>query len=191
MKTLTADLIQDLTTDTQAYRNQVLKLKELPLETLNWKADANSWSVLECMEHLNLCGDFYLSEITKRIAETAHKQNTTYFKSGWFGNYFANSMLPKEKLTKVKTFKKVNPTVIGSQLGKQTLDRFIDQQDVLLQLLEKAKTVDLTKTKTATLVGNFLKLRLGDAFRVVVYHNKRHLVQAEKVLAICEELSLV
>ena len=101
------------------------------------------------------------------------------FKSGFLGNYFAKSMLPKEKLNKMKTFKDKNP--IGSKLDKSTIDNFILQQEQILNLLEKAREVDLNKTKTAISISKWIKLKMGDTFRVVIYHNERHLVQANKI----------
>ncbi|MEO9077333.1 MAG: DinB family protein, partial [Gelidibacter sp.] len=34
---------------------------------------------------------------------------------------------------------------------------------------------------TAISISNLIKLKVGDTFRVVVYHNERHLVQANRI----------
>ena len=135
--------------------------------------------MLECIEHLNLYGDFYLPEIENRIRQSKYPA-TSNFKSGWLGNYFAKSMLPREKLNKMKTFKDKNP--LGSQLDKSTLDRFTQQQKKTLDLLDKARKVSLNHTKTSVSISKWITLKLGDTFRVVIYHNQRHLVQAANVL---------
>ena len=80
----------------------------------------------------------------------------------------------------MKTFKDKNP--VGKKLDKTTLDRFLEQQFVFLELLEKTRKVNLKKTKTSILISNFIKLRLGDTLRVQVAHNERHLDQAERVI---------
>ncbi|CAM3938785.1 DinB family protein [Flavobacterium antarcticum] len=174
-------LLEDLISRTQTNIKEAEKYSKLSIETLNSKVDPNSWSVLECLEHLNLYGDFYLPEIKKRmeISTTIPREN---FKSGFLGNYFAMAMVPKKPLKKMKTFKDKNP--IGSELDQTTISRFIKQQEVLLQLLEKAKTVDLSKIKTAISISKLIKLKLGDTFRVVVYHNDRHILQANKILVL-------
>lgn len=146
---------------------------------LNKRLTNESWSVLECLEHLNLYGNFYLPEIKNRI-ERSNTKATTEFKSGWLGNYFAQSMLPKEKLNKMKAFKSMNP--IHSSLSKTTVTVFIDQQRKSLDLLNAAKDVDLNKVKTSISITSLIKLKLGDTFRFLIYHNKRHIVQAQKVL---------
>ncbi len=172
-------LICDLIERTLTNINQAEKYSNLSIEKLNWRFDKSSWSILECLEHLNLYGDFYISEIQKRI-ETSKNLNTKDFKSGLLGNYFANSMLPKENLNKIKTFKDKNP--IGSKLDKTTIVRFISQQNQILELLDKSRQVNLNKIKTAISISKLIKLRLGDTFKVLIYHNERHIVQANKLL---------
>ncbi len=172
-------LIQDLIERTQRNINQAEKFRSLSIDKLNWKAELESWSILECLEHLNLYGDFYIPELKNQI-ESSKTSATKNFKSGILGNYFAKMMLPQEKLNKMKTFKDKNP--IGSKLDTKTIDRFILQQEQLLNLLNKARKISLGKTKTAVSISKFIKLRIGDTFRVVIYHNERHLVQANIML---------
>lgn len=180
MKSTNKELLQDLIQRTQDHLNQAERYLQMDKEALNWKENSEKWSVLECMEHLNRYGDFYIPEISQRLQTGKKASDTSRFKSGWLGNYFAESMLPKEKLNKMKTFASMNP--VGSQLDKGVLEKFITQQKQLLELLDKARKIDLNKTKTAISISKFIKLRLGDTFRVVIYHNYRHIVQVEKTL---------
>jgi len=177
--TITSEkLIQDLIERTRININQAEKFSHLPTEILNWRVKKESWSILECFEHLNLYGNFYIPEIKKRI-ESSKSQPNKNFKSGILGNYFAKSMLPKEKLNKMKTFKDKNP--IGSTLDKTTIERFVSQQEKIFNLLDKSREIDLNNTKTAISISKLIKLKLGDTFRVVIYHNERHLEQAKKI----------
>ncbi|NRB63452.1 MAG: DinB family protein [Saprospiraceae bacterium] len=173
------ELIQELIELTHNNMNVVQSLKEMPIETLHQKEDAQSWNILECVEHLNRYGDFYIPEIRMRI-EQSDKDHVKDFKSGILGNYFAKSMLPKEKLNKMKTFKVMNPE--DCPLNKNVLDTFLFKQEQLLALLEKSKTINLTKVKTAISISTWIKLRLGDTLRVVIYHNYRHIVQIKNIL---------
>jgi len=167
----------DLTQEHLAFAESLLLKTDAEL---NKRLTNESWSVLECLEHLNLYGNFYLPEIKNRI-ETSTTKATTEFKSGWLGNYFAQSMLPKEKLNKMKAFKSMNP--IHSSLSKNTVTIFIDQQKQLLDLLNASRNVNLNKVKTNISITTLIKLKVGDTFRFLIYHNKRHAVQAQKVLA--------
>ena len=179
MKIDSEKLIQDLVERTRININQVERFNTLSEELLNRKPGPDKWSILECIAHLNLYGDFYIPEITKRIAKSK-TESTKTFKAGILDNYFAQTMLPKEKLNKMKTFNDKNP--MGSFLDKTTLQRFLNQQEQLLDLLNMAGKIDLNKTKTAISISKWIKLKLGDTFRVVIYHNDRHMVQANKIL---------
>jgi len=181
MKINSSLLISELTTYTNSHLEYINSLKSVSDDVLNSKKDSNSWSALECLEHLNLCLNFYVPEIRKRM-KTSSIPKSDFFKANYLGNKFALSMLPKEKMKKVKTFKKVNP--IHSELNKErTIGTFIHHQQQLLQLLQLAEGKNLTTVKTSTLLP-FFKLQLGNTLRVIIYHNERHLAQAKKALPV-------
>lgn len=182
MKLSNTALIADLEKRTLENKGLAQALLTEPLEDLNRKRTPESWSALECVEHLNRYGYFYLPEIKNKLKTAQKVSETTLFKSGVLGNYFAKSLLPKEKLNKMKTFANMNPN--GSQLGLDVLKTFINQQDETLEILSKARTVHLHKTKTAISISKLIKLRLGDTLRVVIYHNQRHLAQANRALKV-------
>lgn len=142
---------------------------------------------MECLEHLNLYGDFYLPEIEK-VINNAKSKNEPIFKSGILGNYFAGSMLPKAKLNKMKTFKDKNP--LSSFLDNNTIDRFINQQIKMLDLLNQARSVSLNKEKTPITLTKLIKLKLGDTFRFVINHNIRHIKQIQNNIKSQKEVIL-
>ena len=171
--------ILELETYVQKHLSFAEELNSLPISTLQMKANQSSWSVLECMEHLNLYASFYNPEIKKRIDVSKFK-TSPIFKSGFLGNKFSLDMLPKKGMKTMKTFKSKNP--IHSDLNKeQVLNSFINHQQELLLLLGSAKNIDLTMVKTSLTIP-LLKFRLGDTFRFVIYHNERHIVQAKNIL---------
>ena len=171
-------LIQTLLEQTRQIINQSEKLKSYDLDTLTWKENEISWSILECFEHLNLYGDFYLPQMDSKIKNSSTKTDLE-FKSGILGNYSAKSMLPKEKLNKMKTFKDKNP--LNSNLDKTVIDRFIDQQIKLLDLLNQSRNVSLNKVKIQTSVSSIIKLKLGDTFQFFINHIIRHLKQIDRI----------
>ena len=172
------ELLEDLIARTDLVLADCARLKELSEEELNHQPVPGKWSPLECLEHLNRYGDFYLPEIEKRLNNAA-KSDAAIFKSGMLGNYFAKSMLPDAKA--MHTFKNMNPSF--SSIRKDTLDTFINQQNRYRKLLEKAKDYNLNGIKTSISISKLIKLKLGDTFRVVIYHNQRHMEQAKRALA--------
>ncbi|MDT0552331.1 DinB family protein [Urechidicola vernalis] len=173
------DLLKELEKITLNNITEVEAFQKLPLTKLNWKSDPKSWSILECIEHLNLYGDFYLPEIEKQLSssESIFENN---FRSGLIGNYFAKLMLPRQPLNKMKTLKDKNP--LGSALEHNCLEKFLIQQQELLKILDLVKHKSLNKIKTSISISKWLKLKLGDTLRVVIYHNFRHVLQANNAL---------
>ncbi|MCL7753253.1 DinB family protein [Polaribacter sp. Z022] len=179
MVSTSKQLIQDLLDLTHKNLNDVDKFKSESINSLNWKENLKSWSVLECIEHLNRYGDSYIPEIENKIKNSNYKSSGK-FTSNWLGKYFSKSVSYNESLNKMKTFKSMNP--LNSKLDINVLEKFINQQNQIIKLLEKAKDVDLDKTKTAISISKWIKLRLGDSFRVLIFHNERHIKQAQKSL---------
>lgn len=171
-------LISELKATVNKHISYVEELKEISESKLQTKLDETSWSVLECIEHLNLYVIFYNKEIKKRMEASTFVASST-FKSSFLGNKFSLDMLPKERMKTMKTFKSKNP--IYSTLNKETvLSNFINLQQELLKLLIFAESKNLTKIKTSLTIP-ILKFRLGDTFRFVINHNERHIIQAKKI----------
>lgn len=176
MQTDNNTLIDEMLALMDTATEKAKRFRELPESQLNFKESPERWSILECIEHLNRYGDFYLPEIEKSILHGKPKDSD--FKSGAVGNWFANLMKVKNgKIFKMKTPADKNP--LGSMLTALTIDRFLKQQERLKSLLNQARNTDLTKTKVPISLTKFMKLRLGDTFRFFVYHIERHILQAE------------
>ncbi|TZF94889.1 DinB family protein [Chryseobacterium panacisoli] len=179
MKILASALLDELKETTRQHLQYAQILTQKTEEELNFRTSQDSWSPLECLEHLNRYGAFYIPEISNRIAASKTTPGVD-FKPGILGNYFANMMLPKKKQNAMKTLKAMNP--IHSQLNKRVVEEFISQQKQLLELLEKAQNIDLERTKTSISISKLIKLKLGDTFRFVIYHNVRHIEQIKRIL---------
>ena len=173
------ELILDLIERTRININQVEKLKQLPIEVLNKRTLDKSWTILECIEHLNRYSDFYNPELNQQI-QLAQNNSSIIFKSGLLGNYFINSIDPDKKNKKMKTLAAMNP--LGSNLSINVLEKFLLEQHELLNILKKSKVVDINKTKIKTSISKHIKLKLGDTLSFIVLHNQRHILQANTIL---------
>ena len=170
-------LISSLEGYVRQHQDDVQGFQKLTDAQLNQKANPERWSLLECIEHLNRYGDYYLPAIEKALNQSSYPPSVN-FRPGLMGNYFAKSMLPKEKLNKTKTFSNMNP--INSALDRSVLQRFLDQQETMLRLLNRAKETNLTWVKVPISIARWIRFRLGDVFRVVIFHNIRHFEQAKQ-----------
>lgn len=180
MQTDNHTLIEELLELTEQATLTAMDLRALPEDKLNFREHPEKWSILECIEHLNRYGEFYLPELEKAVLSHKAAAPLPIYRSGLLGNYFANLMkVSNGKMTKMKTPADKNPS--GSNLTPLTIDRFLKQQEMLKSLLNRAREADLTKTKVPISLTRFIKLRLGDTFRFFVYHIERHILQANKI----------
>lgn len=175
----TDKLIQSLTDTSNDILNNAEYFISLDIKSLTFKPDPDSWNILECVEHLNLYYNFYLPEISNSIKQSKSTP-VAIFKPGFLGNYFANSMLPKDKLNKMKTFKDKNP--LNDNLDKSVITTFIENQKTFADLIRLSCSVNLNKAKVKISIAPFIRLKLGDTLRFITNHNMRHLKQIENLL---------
>lgn len=150
----------------------------LELSLLNYKPAADSWSILECLEHLNRYSRYYNQVLAMAIAAnpTANPQQTISY--SWLGKKSLDSVRP-DNGKKIKTVRHMNPN--NSQLGRQTLENFLDHQTELLRLLDKAKGADLNRKVIPIEFFKLLKLRIGETLEFMALHQERHMQQALNV----------
>lgn len=174
------DLLEALTDRTRENLRIAETFLALPSSALHQRPRPDAWNALECLAHLNKYSAYYLPEMRQRMATTKHRSNTETFTSSWLGNKFAASMKPGEKMRKISAPGNANPVKHAELVTETTLTDFLRSQEETLELLTLAASVDLTKTTTGTSLTNLLRLRLGDTLRVVIYHNWRHMEQAQR-----------
>lgn len=173
------DLLKELSNYSQDHLRRAERLQALDFQTLSKRPNTQSWSANDCAQHLNMYFDYYLPEIKRRL-ESAPKGQAKHFKAGLLGDYFAKSMFPQEELNTMKTLKKTNP--LNFESNKNALPNLINNLKEMQALLIKLEKFDLARIKTSISISSLIKLKLGDTLRVVIYHNERHLRQAERAL---------
>ena len=177
-------LIENLLDQTEIILKKAIEWQLIPHSTFALRPTSESWSANECLQHLNSYGRFYLPAIKNALSKSQIDENASQFSPGWLGNYFTKLMMPDidgKVSKKMKSPKDHSPkTIIESRL---VISEFIDQQEKLLALLNTAKKFDLNTVKVGISIAPFIKLKLGDVFRFVIFHQVRHILQAERALA--------
>ena len=160
------------------------EFEELTKEQLFWNSDKNSWSIAQCLAHINAYYRFYIPVFIERIKNSRFQEPTEIFQSSPLGN----STYIRVKLGKVKNVKRklksakdYNPLINTNLKTENSLNEFIENQNKLIEILEAAKKINIRKTKTPFSIRPIVKLRIGDAFQYIVYHCERHIEQANKV----------
>lgn len=158
--------------------------KQMNRQALERRPRPDAWNALECLEHLNRYGEFYLPVVTKSLAAMQPVANPEEqrFRFSWWGNYFLDAVAPKPvgEMKTMNAFKNMNPS--GDEVGSEVIDTFLKHQQQWLGILKRIQAYDLGSVRTRTTI-KFVYLRLGDTLRVVIYHNKRHVDQALRAIA--------
>ncbi len=183
---LVETLIKKLSILTAGLSNEVKeKFEHLSEEQLYWKPNERSWSIANIFEHLNAFYRYYIPVFNGKIANTRFNQPTETFTSSPMGRAAYRSV----KLGKVynvkrklKSRKEYNPIFNDNLRSNHPINEFLDYQEQFKELLEKAKQVDLRKTKCPLSLRPVVKLNLGDSLLYLAYHTERHIYQAKRIL---------
>jgi hypothetical protein len=172
-----SELIQLLVNQTKDHLSLVQTLKTKEKSKLEFKANDQSWSTLQCIEHLCRYADYYIPAINNVIINVKLGKKDSNFKSGWLGNYFAESMLPDSpKSKRMSTFKNMNPS--DGIIRNDVLFAFEAQLNQLIDLLESSRKKEILNIRIPITLSKFIRIKTGDTFRFVINHHERHLRQA-------------
>lgn len=175
-----SDLINNLTVSTKEILNFTKnRLENCDVAILSKPSNSGGWSILQCLDHLNSYGCYYLPAIEKSLLNGEKYSKNDQFESSWLGNYFTKMMLPNSP----KKYKAVKKHLPNTDLNaKGVISEFLNQQKLLMNYLESSNNTDLNKIKIPISITKFIRLKLGDVFQFIVAHNQRHIEQAMRNL---------
>lgn len=150
-------------------------------KTLSIKPNEKKWNALECIEHLNFYGEYYVPTLRKVLKEVS-KDSVAEFESSMLGGYFAKRMHPVDGAKPMKTLKETNS--LNRSVNIEVINKFVEQQKGLAKIIEDSVNVNLKKTKASISFAKFIKLNIGDTFSVLVNHNERHIQQAKRAMSL-------
>lgn len=182
-------LIDHLIQETEQMLEYVVKeLSPLPDEVLVKRPSKKHWSIIECLEHMNISSGHYIKRLDQYIdSEAVQKgsRESIRYKPGWLGEKFSTGILPNEKgevTNKMKTFFLFEPKKAIDK-GRLSLDEFIAMNKRTIELLDASRQIDLNKGRITSTLGSVIRFKTGDAFRFAIGHNIRHMVQIKRTLA--------
>lgn len=147
-------------------------------EQLNWQPGAGAWSVGQCLEHLCITNEVYLPAISSSLAgkPVVAVQDIT---PGWFGRWFIRSFI--EPSPQTKTARAPKKIVPGSRVEPSVLDRFLRSNQVARELVRQARDYDVNRIRFRNPLLPVLRFTVGTGLEIVSGHERRHLLQAERV----------
>ena len=177
-------LIAELLDRTELIKASTKPFLRLDEEQLNFRSGPHRWSIAEIFEHLNICNNIYIRSILSRITKAPDVKGEDY-RSGWLGDWIYEKVMPRADGSVFKI--RARKTTQASSLelnGQETLQRFLQQCDMIDDILRHVATKNLQSIRIPLSFSGLLHLRLGDNLRCLIAHNERHLLQAHRVMAL-------
>ena len=146
----------------------------------NWRRAPGTWSMAECLDHLNLTGRKYLRALDRAIEDGRAKNLLAAgpFRYGLLERWIVRAMdaPPMFRIKAPKAFVPASEARLAESLAA-----FVALQNEFQQRLAGADGLDLRRVKARSPVSKHLRFSLGKAFAAIAAHQRRHLWQARQL----------
>jgi hypothetical protein len=156
-------------------------VESLDTRQLAWKPGPKSWSVAECLDHLNLGIDQFLPLIDRVIEKGQHGGilSAGPFRYGWFNRWLLSTFEPPAKM-KIPAPAAIVPQIVS--VDKQKLmANSLARRDRYVETVTRANGLHLTKLRVQSPFSRLVKWDLGAALEMLAAHDRRHFWQAQRV----------
>ncbi len=153
----------------------------LTAEQLVRRPDPAKWSIAECLSHLNQTAAVVQPKIAAAIEHGIKEKAVAQgpFAPGAIGRLLIWIAEPPPKF-RLRAPKNIAPAVaVGG--ATQVISDFMKVQDEWARLISEANGLDQKKLKIASPFRGLPRLRLAAPIPWMMAHQRRHLLQAEKV----------
>jgi len=160
----------------------------LSLHQLNWRRQPGEWSVGQCLDHLRISNEVYLRAISDSLVERppAVVQEIT---PGWLGRWFIrNYMEPNGDARRpdgvaslrrrANAPKKIAP---GNQVAASILEQFLQSNQHARDVIHRARNHDVNRIRFKNPFVPLIRFTVGTGLVVLTTHQRRHLLQAERI----------
>ena len=153
-------------------------LAGLTREQLNWQPAPGSWSVGQCLEHLCRMTEVYLPAISAAFKEKPDSP-VEQITPGWFGGWFIRNFAePTSGSARVRAPAKIRP---ASHVEIFVLDRFLSGNQSCRDIIVRAGSKNVNRIRFWNPFIPGLRFTVGTGLEIIVRHERRHLLQAERV----------
>jgi hypothetical protein len=154
--------------------------KGLSVTQLNWPPRPDAWSIGQCLEHLAISSDVYLAAIASALINRQPGGSVDQIVLGPFGGYFIRNFIEPTPTTKrARAPRKITPT--RSSLDSGIVDRFLAGNEKARALVRRAAGYDVNHVRFRNPFIPLLRFSVGTGLELHSSHERRHLLQAERV----------
>lgn len=180
MNTQKADLANLIAAANKLAEDARSNFGPLTVSQLNWKPNADRWSVAQCFDHLVASHKGYLPVIDDVLAG---RKRTLWERMpvlpGLAGKLLIKSLDPSST-RRIKAPKRFAPA--QSDVKASVIDDFVEQQSLIVDKMKATENLDLERIVITSPVMAAITYSLMDAYRIIVVHSQRHLQQAKRVM---------
>jgi hypothetical protein len=98
---------------------------------------------------------------------------------GWFGRWFIRNYIePSSESKRARAPKKIAP---GTRVDPHILDLFLTSNQAARELVRRASDYDVNRIRFKNPFIPMLRFTVGTGLEIVSRHQRRHLLQAERV----------
>jgi hypothetical protein len=147
-----------------------------------WQPAPGSWSVAECLDHLNATARVYLPVMDEGIADAIRRglYSAGPYSYNWIGRLHVYLSEPTNRF-RARAPRQFEPT--PRRPRHEVMAAFRAYQVQYVDRLRQANGLDLARARVASPIVHWIRIPLGSAFATMTAHERRHLAQARRVLA--------
>jgi len=150
-------------------------------DAFNWKPAPETWSIGECIEHLNRVAKAFLPRL-EAVARRTEPTGQGPFTYGFIARKMIDAIGPEGP--NLSTSRSLNPSAGASRSivdRREALHAFFEATDRYVAVCEAAAGLDLAKIKVSYPFFRLLRLPLGAFLHIAGLHALRHARQAATV----------
>ena len=150
---------------------------------LGWRPASKSWSIAECLRHLDITTEVFLPGVDEAL-ERARSRGTLGggpYRLGRWGRLLVWYVEPPPPI-RLPAPAPLRPTLDGP--ASDALPRFLASQETLAAKLPELEGIDLQRTTYVSPIARYIRMSLLAFLRVHTAHERRHLWQAGNVRAV-------
>jgi hypothetical protein len=156
-------------------------IAELDEERFNWRPDEHSWSVAQCLDHLNVGNRLYIEPLRDAL-EVARRKGASRrgpIELRGLGGWFVRAMEPPPR-RRLPAPRKIVPALRRSraEVGEEWSRLQVQVRD----LLYEAAPWDLNRTRFVNPFLPLVRFTVGAGLSVIDAHERRHLWQARRIV---------
>ena len=147
--------------------------------TLMRRPRPESWSVAECLAHLNLSVDAYFPVWARELVPDRRKGAAASgnYRLDFWGRILIWTLEPPPKFRFPAPRNFQPPTAVSAET---ILQEFLDRQDKIIAALHAADGIAIDRIKIVSPFDARVRYSIWSSFRVTAAHERRHLWQAER-----------